>query len=271
MATRLALSVSQVESNQAEEAEFQKAKLESRVDERARAERAEREQLEQAVLDSLVTATLLEQEQKEAIDKAIVESELTVKREQKRKAEELTRFPAKYTIDDSTEEEHMKLGILLSQENELRHSDAANLPVTLMIDCGGPSVKPPHPAIAGTSSLPPIRTGPSSLPVPSSRSPLNRAEEKDPGRTVKLLEVSRVTPSDSQISENHLVYPGAFPASPSLASSAACGTAGRPTSNCSTPVLPGAYVSSYANSVAPHSEAGSPPGMLSGKRLMIRL
>ncbi|CAN9140088.1 unnamed protein product [Alternaria alternata] len=268
--TRLALSVSQVESNQAEEAEFQKAKLESRVDERARAERAEREQLEQAVLDSLVTATLLEQEQKEAIDKAIVESELTVKCEQKRKAGELTRCLAKYTINDLTEEEHMRLSILLSQEKELRHSDAAVLPATLTVDGGRPSVKSPHPATAGTLSSPPVRIGPSVLSVPSSGSLLYRTEEENPGRRVELLKVSRSTPSDSRISENHLVYPGAFPASPSQASSAARGAVGRPKSNCSTPLLPGAYVSSYAGSTAPHSEAGSLPGMLYGKRMIIR-
>ncbi|CAN9188480.1 unnamed protein product [Alternaria alternata] len=268
--TRLALSVSQVESNQAEEAGFQKAKLESRMDERARAERAEREQLEQAVLDSLVTATLLEQEQKDAIDKAIIESELTVKREQKRKAEELTRCLAKYTINDMTEEEHMRLGILLSQEKELRHSDAAVLPATLTVDGGRPSVKSPHPATAGTLSSPPVRTGPSVLSVPSSSSLLYRTEEENPARRVELLKVSRSTPSDSRISENHLVYPDAFPATPSQASSAIRGAVGRPISNCSIPLLPGAYVSSYAGSTAPHGEAGSLPGMLSGKRMIIR-
>ena len=268
--TRLALSVSQAESNQAEEAEFQKAKLESRVDERARAERAEREQLEQAVLDSLVTATLLEQEQKEAIDKANVKSELTVKREQKRKAGELTRCVAKYIINDLTEEKHMRLSILLSQEKELRYNDAAVLPATLTVDGGRPSVKSPHPATAGTLSSPPVRAGPSVLSVPSSGSLLYRTEEENPGRRVELLKVSRSTPSDSRISENHLVYPGAFPASPSQASSAARGAVGRPKSNCSTPLLPGAYVSSYAGSTAPHSEAGSLPGMLYGKRMIIR-
>ncbi|KAB2109436.1 hypothetical protein AG0111_0g976 [Alternaria gaisen] len=203
--THLALSVSQAESNQAEEAEFQKAKLESRVDERARAERAEREQLEQAVLDSLVTATLLEQEQKEAIDKAIVESELTVKREQERKAEELTRCLAKYTINDLTEEEHMRLVILLIQEKELRHSDATVVPATLTVDGSRPSVKRPHPATAGASSSPPVRTGFPVLSVPSSSSLLYRTGEENPGRKMELLKVSCSTPSDSQISENYWI------------------------------------------------------------------
>ncbi|KAI4937754.1 hypothetical protein J4E85_000190 [Alternaria conjuncta] len=90
--------------------------------------------------------------------------------------------------------------------------------------------------------------------VSSGRPPSYQTIEENPARRVESFEAPHDVPNESQPSEEPR-YPGAYPPSPSQASSAAANTVLHSRPIAGTPLLPGAYPPSYASSRAPRSEA----------------
>jgi hypothetical protein len=131
------------------------------------------------------------------------------------------------------------------------------VPATTTADHSRMNARPSRPL----GTVPPLSVPEKSTtpirPVSPTRLSSCHAREEGITRSVESFEVPFDISSESQISEDPRLYPGAYPPSPSQAGSVACSALAGSRSVVRTPSLPGAYPSSNATSAASRSIARS--------------